>query len=96
MRDQVVDHQVAAQPGENPYAVALRRKVGEKSSSASAARPRSARIFDSPYGVSGAKPAVSSSGRPPGAAPYRLHEEENRNRVTPACLAASASRSVAR
>ena len=82
--------------GENPYAVALRRNTGEKSSSASVTRSCSERIFDSPYGVSGAKAAFSSSGESSVPAPYRLHDDENRNRGTPAALAARASRTVAR
>src|SRR5262245_8519395 len=81
--------------GENPYAVALRRKVGEKVSSARRRISRSAQIFDSPYGVTGLNAAPSSIHPSPAEAPYRLHDDENRKRGTPAFLASCANRTLA-
>jgi len=49
--------------GETPYAVAQRRNVGVKESSASSAMSRSARTFDSPYAVTG----LSADSSVPGA-----------------------------
>src|SRR5712692_7177037 len=81
--------------GENPYAVALRRNVGLKLSSASFETSCSTRTLDSPYGVMGLNAAVSVSISSP-ARPYRLHEEANRYRGTPTRLAALAIRTEAR
>lgn len=55
--------------GDMPYAVAFRRNVGLKSSSASTAMSRSDHTFDSPYGVTGLNAACSSSISPPDDAP---------------------------
>ncbi len=56
----------------------------------------SARTLECPYGVTGLKVAHSSMNELPSAAPYKLHEEENRKRPTPARFACSASRTEAR
>ena len=53
--------------GDTPNAVALRRYVGLKESSASAARSCSARTFDHPYGVTGLNEALSSRKSSPAA-----------------------------
>src|SRR5215213_8637052 len=72
--------------GEDPYAVAFRKYVGLKSSSASSDRPSSAIALLSPYGVTGLNRPVSSTGLSP-AAPYSEQEDEKRKRDTPAALA---------
>src|SRR5262245_39271499 len=82
--------------GETPYAVGLRRKVGLKRASASCDTSASTRTFEAPYAVIGLKSASSVSTLSVLAAPYKLHDEANRNRGTPAALAASASRTLAR
>src|SRR5687767_5769294 len=75
--------------GDEPYAVALRRYVGLKLSSASFARPASAITLLSPYGVTGLNEAASVTGTSP-ADPYNEQEDEKRYRGTPADFAASA------
>src|SRR6266545_2772174 len=77
----------ARRRGETPYAVAFRRKVGLNRSSAIGLTSRSTSTLDSPYGVIGLNAAPSVSIASPPEAPYRLHDEENRNRGTPAALA---------
>src|SRR6266481_8471882 len=81
--------------GDTPYAVAFRREVGLKCSSAIFARSRSTKTLDSPYGVTGLSDAVSSWKSSP-AAPYVLHDEENTKRSTPPVLPNTASRTEAR
>ena len=66
---EVVDDDVGAQSGEDPYAVAFRRYVGLKSSSASSESPASARTLLSPYGVTGLNGASSAHGASVVAAP---------------------------
>src|SRR5580693_1528084 len=82
--------------GEAPYAVAFRKNVGLNRSSASLATSCSTSTFDRPYAVMGLKAAPSSSIFSAPAAPYRLQDEAKRKRGTPAALAASASRTLAR
>src|SRR4030095_4525492 len=63
--------------GETPYAVAFRRNVGLKLSSASRETSSSTRILDAPYGVTGLKVASSFNISFPSDTPYKLQEEEN-------------------
>src|SRR5215510_2613845 len=60
--------------GERPYAVALRRKVGEKSSSARADRSRSTSTLHFAYAVWGLS-SDSSVFKSPVPMPYTLHED---------------------
>src|SRR5690349_2076095 len=78
--------------GDTPYTVALRRNVGLNLSSASSSRSCSTATLDSAYAVIGEKDACSSRMSSGLDAPYTLHDDENRNRPTPACFAARASR----
>ena len=82
--------------GETPYAVANRRKIGEKSSVANSESDCSDRTFDDAYAVSGASGAVSSTAVFESDAPYMLHEDANTKRSIPAARASSASRTPAR
>ena len=59
--------------GEAPKAVALRRKVGEKVSSAMAVTSRSTSVLHSAYAVCGLTGEVSSTS--PSATPYTLHDD---------------------
>src|SRR5215831_6740094 len=82
--------------GEDPYAVALRKKVGLNLLSASFATSCSTRTLDSPYGVIGLNAAVSVSISSVPARPYRLQEEANKYRGTPTFLATLAIRTEAK
>ncbi len=80
---QVVDDDVAAQArrdAERGGVAQVRRARSRDRRARGWPAPRGSWIR--PYGVTGLNAARSSTGRSP-AAPYRLHEEENRNRGTP-------------
>ncbi len=74
--------------------VPLRRNVGENVASASCAIARSAFTFERAYSVWGSS-GDSSVTIAASDMPYMMHEEENRNRCTPAALANSARRTEA-
>src|SRR5215203_1313575 len=71
--------------GEAPNAVALRRKVGEKLSSAIRVKSRSTRVLHSAYAVCGFTGELSSTS--PSATPYTLHDDMYTKRSIPTCLA---------
>src|SRR3954462_13157075 len=73
--------------GETPYAVANRRKVGEKLSVANPESDCSDRTFEDAYAVSGANGAASSTAVSESDAPYMLHEDANTKRSIPAARA---------
>jgi len=81
-----------------PNAVALRKNTGVKESSAIGLRSFSTSTLHLAYAVMGAvtDSSLLSSSRSPPLAPYTLHEEAYTNLSTPACLAISARRTVAR
>src|SRR5688572_13588165 len=81
--------------GEKPYAVALRKNMGEKCPSAILRNSSSALTLESAYGVIGRRGASSSRRSSALLAPYILQEEEYKNRVTPASRASLANRTVA-
>src|SRR5947207_9454869 len=71
--------------GDAPNAVALRRNVGEKSSSAMAPTSRSTNVLQTAYSVRGS--VGESSSTVPLATPYTLHDEVYTNRLAPASFA---------
>ena len=93
---EVVEHDVCTQAGETPKAVALRMKMGVKSSSARRRSACSARTFDAAYGVNGLSGALSSTSSAAVERPYMLHEEAKTKRLTPACFAERARLRLAR
>src|SRR5216110_2644253 len=70
--------------------VPLRMKMGENPGAASFVMARSALTFDRAYSVFGSN-GDSSVTMSVLDAPYMMHEEEKRNRLTPAAFASSAS-----
>ena len=94
--DQVVHHQIGTKTGGNTVGSRIAQVMGLKFLSARLEISRSARTVDSPYGVTGLKDASSVGKSAPAANPYKLHEDEKRNRSTPAILTSSAYRTEAR